>query len=149
MVPFHITYALSRLQRLRLELPQWLPAVAGGTGFAVGAAYLAATASSWFLLLLLIPLVAYRGLFVFLVELVAVRGRPVELRAADGALEVRAGGAVAVLALDGIFQVFRSGDVWTVLHLSGAVLTIPAAAIGAEQVEFLRACARRARVARA
>ncbi|MBM3978937.1 MAG: hypothetical protein FJ304_01380 [Planctomycetes bacterium] len=149
MTPFHVTYALSRLQRLRLELPQWLPAIAGGTGFAVGAAYLAATASSWFLLLLLIPLVAYRGLFRFLFELVARRGRPVELRAADGALEVRAGGAVAVLPLDGIFQVFRSGDVWTVLHLSGAVLTIPADAITADQIGYLRAFARRAHAARA
>lgn len=145
MVPFHITYALSRLQRLRLELPQWLPALAGTVGFAVGAVYLSATASRWFLLLLLVPAVAYSGMFAFFWDIVARRGRPVELVVADDTLELSTSGAVTVLPLTGIFQVFRSGDAWTVLHLSGAVLTIPADAITAEQIGHLRSFAHRAR----
>ena len=54
-----------------------------------------------------------------------------------------------MLPLDGIFQVFRAGDTWTVLHLDGTVLTIPADAITAEQVDYLKSFARRSAAARA
>ncbi len=149
MIPFHLTYALSRRQRLRVELPQWLPAMAGTVGFGVGALYLCATAARWFLLLLIIPTVAYSGLFAFLWDVVARRGRPVELVATDTALELRTGGEERVLPLDGIFQVFRAGDAWTVLHLDGTVLTIPADAISVDQIGYFRSFARRAHAARA
>ena len=62
---------------------------------------------------------------------------------------MRSGGETKWLPLDGVFQVFRTGDTWTVLHLDGTVLTIPADAITAEQVEYLKSFARRAAAARA
>ena len=49
------------------------------------------------------------------------------------------------LALDGIFQVYRSenGAVWTVLHLDGTVLTIPADVIASDQLDYLKSFAMR------
>lgn len=149
MERFHITFALSRRQRLAVELPQWLPAIAGSIGFSVGAVYLCATASRLFVLLLLIPVLAYRGLFAFLFDIVTRGGRPVALTATDTALEVRSCGAVKALPLEGIFQVFCAGGTWTVLHLDGTVITVPAEAIAAEQIAYLRSFARRAQAARA
>jgi hypothetical protein len=107
---FHISYSLSRRQRLRAEVLPWMPAVAG---------------------------IAFRA------------GRPVELRVGDTELEVRSRSETRTLPLDGIFQVFRDGDAWTILHLGGSVLTIPADAITPEQVEYLRSFAHRHAAARA
>ena len=144
MEPFHLRFALSRRQRLAVELPPWLPAVAATIGFTVGAAYLALNASPWFLLLLLLPPTMYRGLFVFAFDVVFRGGRTVDVGADGVELEVRSAGTVRRLPLDGVFQVYRSGDAWTVLHLDGSVLTIPADAITAEQVEYLKSFAREA-----
>jgi hypothetical protein len=149
VVPFHLHFTLSRRQRLAVELPPWLPAVAGTTGFGLGAAYAGLFASHWFLLLLLLPPVVYRGLFAFAFDIVFRGGRAVEVIADDAELDVRSAGVVRRLPLDGVFQVFRSGDTWTVLHLDGSVLTIPAGAVTAEQIDYLRSFARRAAAARA
>jgi hypothetical protein len=147
--PFHLSYTLTRRQRLAVELPPWLPAVAAALGFTFGAAFLALNVSRWFLIMLLLPPVVYRGLFVFAFDITVRGGRPVELIAGDVGFEVRSGGEVKWLPLDGIFQVFRSGDVWTALHLDGTVLTIPVNAITAEQIEYLKSFAHRAAAARA
>ena len=149
MDPFHLRFALSRRQRLVLELPPWLPCVAGTIGFGLGALYAGLFASGWFLLLLLLPPLVYRGLFAFALDLVFTGARPVEVLAGAGELEVRSAGRVQRLTLDGIFQVYRSGDTWTVLHLGGSELAIPAGAISAEQVDYLKSFARRAAAARA
>jgi hypothetical protein len=149
MEPFHLHFTLSRRQRLAVELPPWLPAVAGTIGFGLGALYAGLFASHWFLLLLLLPPIMYRGLFRLAFDLVFRGGRAVELIADAGELEVRSAGEVQRHPLDGVFQVFRSGDAWTVLHLDGSVLTIPADAITAEQIEYLKSFARRAAAARA
>lgn len=142
-LPFHLRYSLSRRQRVRVELVPWIPAIAGTLGFGTGAAYLAMSVSAWFLLLLAVPLIMYRGMFAFFVRLLFQRGQPVEVSVRGGDLELRTRGEVKRLALDGIFQVFRSGDLWTVLHLDGTVITIPANAISAEQIEYLRVFAHR------
>lgn len=149
MDPFHLTFTLTRRQRLAVELPPWLPAVAATLGFGVGAAYAGVYASPWFLLLLALPPVVYRGLFLFAFDMVFRGGRAVEVVAAAADLEVRSAGEARRLPLSGVFQVFRAGDTWTVLHLDGTVLTIPAGAITAEQVEYLRSFARKAAAARA
>ncbi len=148
MAPFRLTYTLSRRQRLAVEIMPWLPAVAASLGFVVGAAFLATTASLWFLLLLLIPPLVYRGLVALVFDLVVRGGLAVEVAVDETTLEVAARGDRRKLALAGIFQVFRSGDAWTVLHLDGSVLTIPANAIAVEQVEYLKSFARRAAATR-
>ena len=51
--------------------------------------------------------------------------------------------ATGFVSLDGVFQVFRAGTVWTVLHTDGPPLHVPGDAIGAEQVAYLRAWAHR------
>ncbi len=149
MSPFHLNYTLTRRQRLRVEVVPWLPAVAGTVGFSAGAVYLILTVSVWCFPLLFLPPVMYRSLFAFAFDLVVNGGRPVELTVSDAEMEIRTGGETKRLALDGLFQVFRSGDTWTVLHLDGTVLTIPAEAISGEQIEYLRSFARRAAAARA
>jgi hypothetical protein len=151
VVPFHLRYTLTRRQRLAVELFPWLPAIAGGLGFCFGAAFLVIAVSRWFLLLFLIPPVMYRGLFAFLFEIVFRAGRPVEVLVDESAYGVRMCGEERWHALDGIIQVFRSegGTTWTVLHLDGSVLTVPASAITAEQLDYLKSFARRAALERA
>ena len=149
MSPFHLKFALTRRQRLRVELPPWLPAIAATLGFGLGAAYAGLYASRWFLLLLLLPLVVYRGLFLFAFDLLVNGGSEVEIRVDDADMEVASGSEVKSLPLDGVFQVFRSDDTWTVLHLDGTALTIPASEIASEQIEYLRVFAHRAAAARA
>lgn len=145
---FHISYALTRRQRLRVEVVPWLPALAGTVGFGVGALYLTASVSPWCVLLLGLPVVMYRGLFAFALDITFRGARPVELRINDTEMEVHTGGTAEQFPLAGIFQVFRSDDVWTVLHLDGTILTIPADAITGEQIGYLRAFAHRAAAAR-
>jgi hypothetical protein len=147
--PFRIQYALTRRQRLAVELVPWLPAIAGTLGFGTGAAILVVNVSAWFFPLLLLPVVVYRGLFAFAFDLVVWGGRPTELLVDGTELELRSGREARRLSLDGIFQVFRSGAVWTVLHLDGTVITIPAGAITGEQVDYLRSFARRCAATRA
>jgi hypothetical protein len=149
VAPFHLKFTLTRRQRLAVELVPWLPAIAAALGFTVGAAFLAVNVSRWFLPLLLLPPIMYRSLFVFAFDIIVRGGLAVEVNVDETGLTVRSGGAAKWLPLDGVFQVFRSGDVWTVLHLDGSVLTIPANAITGEQVEYLKSFARRATAARA
>ena len=146
MAPFQLRFTLSRRQRLAVELMPWLPAVAASLGFTVGAAFLATSASPWFLLLLLVPPVVYRGLVAFLFDIVVCGDRPVEVDVTESDIAIATAGEQRTLALAGIFQVFCTGDVWTVLHLDGTVLTIPADAITAEQIDYLKSFARHARV---
>jgi hypothetical protein len=143
VVPFHLRFTLSRRQRAAELLP-WLPAVAGTLGFGMGTVFLATVASPWFLLLLLLPIVYYRGLFLLLVELAFWPRQPVEVFVDDARLEVRTRRERRTLPLDGVIQVFRSGAAWTVLHLDRTAVLIPTDAIGAEQIEFLKSFARRA-----
>jgi hypothetical protein len=143
MAPFHLHFTLSRRQRLALELPPWLPGIAATAGFVIGTTYAGLYASPLFFFLLLLPPVVYRGLFALAFDLVFRGGRAVELFVGDAELRVASDGKVKTLPLGGLFQVFRSGDAWTVLHLDGTVVTIPAGAIADEQVAYLRSFARR------
>jgi hypothetical protein len=145
VVPFHLQYSLTRRQRLAVELYPWLPAMAGTLGFTIGVLYLVTAVSAWFLLLLLLPVIAYRGLFAFLFD-IAFRSR----RAVDVLVEESRFGILEEdrhwHSLDGIFQVYRSesGSTWTVLHLDSTLLTIPADAIAPDQLDFLKSFALRA-----
>jgi hypothetical protein len=145
-VPFHLRYTLTRRQRLATELHPWLPAIAGTLGFSLGIVFLSSVVSRWFLLLLLLPPILYRSLAAFLFDLAVHARRPVELVADETELAVLSGGEWRRLALDGIFQVFRSedGSTWTVLHLDGSAITIPADAVTHEQLDYLKSFARRA-----
>lgn len=149
MEPFHLTYTLTRRQRLAVELPPWLPAIAATLGFSIGALYAGLYASRWLLFLLILPPLVYRGLFVFAFDVAVRGGRPVVVTEREGELVVQSGGQTKLLPLDGVFQVFREGDAWSILHLDGTVLTVPAEAITAEQVEYLKSFVRRAAAMRA
>jgi hypothetical protein len=141
VISFHLRYSLSRGQRLATELPPWVPAIAGSLGFGIGAIVLAADVSPWFLFLLLLPAVFYRGLVRLALDVIVRPRQAVEVRATGPDLEVTADGRRHVLPLAGIFQVYRSGPDWTVLHLDRTVLTIPGDAIAPEQVEYLKSFA--------
>src|SRR5262245_22632717 len=143
VVPFHLRFTLSRRQRAA-ELFPWLPALAGSIGFSIGVAVLASVASPWFLILLLLPLIYYRGLFLLLLELAFYPRQPIEVFVDETRLDVRTRKERRSLPLDGIIQVFRSDDAWTVLHIDRSVVTIPADTISGEQIDYLKSFARRA-----
>ena len=143
MDPFRVTFTLSRRQRVG-ELFPWLPALAGSVGFAVGVAYLASVASAWFLALLVLPLVFYRGLFSLLLELAFAPGKPVEVIVDGDALTVVSGRERRELPLAGIIQVYREGLDWVVLHADRTTLLIPAEAVTDEQMDYLKSFAMRA-----
>lgn len=148
-LPFRLRYGLSRRHRLAVELTPWLPAVGATIGFAVGVLFLGRVVSPLFYALLLLPVVLYRGLLAFLYDLLAHPLRPVDVLVEDDRLGVLVDGARRWLSLDGVIQVYKSGrDAWTLLHLNGSVLTIPADAITREQVLFLQGFALRAARAR-
>jgi hypothetical protein len=138
-------YSLSRRQRLAVELYPWLPAIAGTLGFLIGVLYLVLFVSAWFLFLAVLPVIAYRGLFAFLFDVVFRSRQPVEVAVEEERLCVFVDGEGRWLNLDGIFQVFRSetGGTWTVLHLDGTVLTVPSHAIASDQLDYLKAFALR------
>ena len=146
MVPFHLHYSLSRRQRLAVELYPWLPVIAGSLGFMSGIAFLSIAVSRWFLPGLLLPPIVYRGFFGFFGEIIFRARRPVEVFVDETAIEVFSRGRRQSHPLDGIIQVYRSedGTSWTVLHLDGLILTIPAEAIAEEQLDYLKSFARRA-----
>lgn len=145
MVPFRLRYTLTRRQRFAVEAVPHLPAVAAALGFTAGMAYLAAVVTPWFLVLLALPLLVTRGLVAFVAELVAVAERPVDVLVEADRLGVLVGAGRVWLDLDGVIQVYRSEPgVWTLLHIDGAVLTIPAAAVTAGQLDFLKGFALRA-----
>lgn len=150
MVPFRLQYALGRRDRLAAELPEHLPALAAATGFVLGVGYLAAEVSAGFLVMLALPAVLTRRLTRFLFDLATVPAVPVELVVETDRLELTIGARRATLDLGGVVQLFRPEDRrnWTLLHLDGTVLTIPAAAIDAEQVAYLQGFALRAARAR-
>ncbi len=143
---FQLRYALTRRQRLAIELHPWLPAIAGTIGFLTGALYLVVFVSTWFSLLFLLPVIAYRGLFGFFLDIILRSRQPVEVAVEDERLGIAIDGNHRWLSLEGIFQVFRceNGATWTVLHLDGTELIIPAAAIAAEELDYLKSFARRA-----
>ena len=143
---FHLRFSLTRRQRLAVELYPWLPAIAGTIGFFIGALYLILFVSAWFLLLILLPLISYRGLFAFGFDIAFRARQPVEVIVEEERLGVLVDGYRRWLDLDGIFQVCRSetGATWTILHLDGTVLTIPADAIALEHLDYLKSFALRA-----
>jgi hypothetical protein len=142
VAPFQLRFSLSRRQRLANELLPWVPALAGSLGFAIGIAYLAVEVSVWFLVLLVVPVILYRGFFTILFDLIIHSGQWVEMSVDDSRLDMQAGSKKTSLPLKGIIQVYRAVKVWTILHFDGSVVTIPADAIADEQIDFLKSFAR-------
>lgn len=144
-VPFTLRYDLTRRHRLAVELPPWLPCLAATLGFGCGAVILGRLVSPVLFALLLLPAVLYRGFFAFLVELASRPVRPMDVVVEADRLGVLVDGVRRWLPLDGVIQVYQSGpDAYTLLHLNGSVLLIPAAAVTRPQVEFLQGFALRA-----
>jgi hypothetical protein len=143
VVPFRLQFVLGRRDRLAVEVTPHLPALAAALGFTCGIAYLGVSVSAWFFLLLVLPLVVCRGLFAYLHEVVTVAARPQDILVEADRLGLLTPTGRVWLYLDGVIQVYRTGRNWTVLHLNGSVLTIPADAIQSEQVEFLKVFALR------
>ncbi len=150
VVPFRLQYALSRRHRLAVEFTPHFPACAAALGFTCGVAYLAAVVTPWFALLLVLLAGICRGPIAFLYELAVVAARPVDVLVEVDRLGLLVEAERVWLYLDGVIQVYRTdtGRTWTLLHMNGSVLTIPADAITAEQVEFLKGFALRSWQAR-
>lgn len=145
LVPFRLQYELTRRQRLAVELTPWLPCLAACLGFTVGVTYLSLVASRWFLPLLALPPIAYRGFFAFLFDIVVRPAKPIDVLVEEDRLGVIVEGERRWLSLAGVIQVYRSEqDAWTLLHFNGSILTIPGPAITPDQLDFLKGFALRA-----
>lgn len=140
MVPFQLQYALGRRDRFAVEFTPHLPAAAAALGFTTGILYLAAVVSPWFAVLLGWPAYTSRNLIRFLVELLVVPARQVDVVVEANRMGLLVGTERVWLYLDGLIQVYRTdgGRTWTLLHLNGSVLLIPVGVITAEQVDFLQ-----------
>jgi len=143
VLPFHVNYTLTRRQRVGELLP-WLPALAASIRFGVGGAYLSSAVTLWFLLLFLLPIIFYRGLLVLLFDLASRSRQPVELTVDETTLWVQFDSTRRKYALDDIFQMYRTGDMWTLLQRDNSTLLIPVDALTEEQVTYLKSFARRA-----
>lgn len=143
-VPFHLHYELSRRQRLAAQLQSWAPCLAACLGFTLGVSFLALVVSPVFALFLPLPVIVARKFLVWLLDLARRPTCPVDVIVEEAGLDVRVGEADAWLPLDGVIQVCRADGGWDVLHADGTVLTIPPAAITDDQLDFLKAVARRA-----
>ena len=69
---------------------------------------------------------------------------PVELTVDDTKLWVQFDGTRRHHPLEGIIQVFRAEDTWTLLHRDNSSLIIPMSAITEEQANYLKSFALRA-----
>jgi len=143
VTPFHVRYTLTRRQRVGELLP-WLPALAASIGFGIGGVYLSGAVTLWFLLLFLLPIVFYRGLFILLFDLASRSQQPVELTVDETTLWLQIDTTRRKLSLDGVIQVFRSGDGWTLLHRDGSSLLIPFDTLTEDQLDYLKSFARTA-----
>lgn len=143
-VPFHLRYDLPRSRRVAALADGWQPCLAACLGFTLGMLFLGAVVSPWFFALLVFPVIVSRRFFAGLLRILLHPHHPVEVDVADGELTLTSDAERLQLPLEGIVQVFRDGGVWTVLHLDGTALAIPADAIAAEQVDYLKSFARRA-----
>lgn len=142
-LPFHLHYDLTRRQRLAAMLPSWAPCLAACLGFTLGVGFLALVVSPRFALLLPLPVVVSRNFLLWLLDLARRPTCPVNVTVEEAGLEVRVGEADRWLPLDGLIQVCKADGGWDVLHADGTVLTIPPAAVTADQLDFLKAAARR------
>ena len=143
-LPFRVCYTPTRRQRLAALLDGWPPCLAACLGFTLGVTFLSLVVSRWFAPLLVLPVVVTRRFFAGLVGVLRRPPGVVEVVVGAAELAVSAGGEPVRLPLDGVIQVARSGEgAWAVYHLSGTVLTIPAGAITAEQLDYLKAAALR------
>ena len=107
--------------------------------------------SAWFLLLFLLPVIAYRGLFAFVFDLGFRRAQPVEVVVEDDAIRCpgRRESRMARPSTESFRStVPRTGSTWTVLHLDGTVLTIPSDAIALDQLDYLKSFAHRSALER-
>jgi hypothetical protein len=143
VLPFHVRYTLNRRQRLDALLP-WLPALAGSLGFGIAGVYLSTSVTPWFSLLFLLPPLFYRRLFRVLLDLATRATVPVELTVDETRLWVQFDNTRRQLPLDGIIQVYRSDEGWTVLHRDNSSLIIPMDAVTEEQANYLKSFALRA-----
>jgi hypothetical protein len=148
VVPFTIHYELGRRERLWPFLHPWLPCLAPCLGFSIGVVVLAFEVSPWFLPSLALPLFISRNFLRGAARILRRRVEPVDVTVGADAIERAAGGERVRLPLAGVIQVYRDGDRWDVLHEDGTELSIPAAALTAQQLDFLKDVALRAAAAR-
>lgn len=148
MPPFCIQYELTRRPRLAAYLHVWGPCLAPCFGFTLGIAFLSLVMTPWFLVLLAVPVGLGRWYLPGLLDIALHPTEPVELAVDAEAMTVVSRRTQLRLPLDGIVQVFRAGDLWTLLHANAPPLHIPVGAITVEQADYLKGFALRAAAAR-
>ncbi len=138
-LPWHLQYELTRRQRLVPHVKIWRHYAPLVIVSVLGAAAAAVVWSWWFLVLLVAPLLMFRGFFVGLLNVALVRRAHMDIVIEHNGLGFLGGNERWYFALDGLTAFSKlADDVWTAQHWNGCVVNIPADLLDAEQVEFLR-----------
>lgn len=149
-LPFQLRYELNRAQRLVPHLAAW-----GAYGLLVslllaGAIALAIFSSPWWTLLVLALSWVSRGLFFGLWDVAVRPVRSMEVEVRENGLGFWVGEEKYWIFLDGIMSVGKvRDDIWTIQHHNGTVIHVLASAIREDQIEYIKAGARRYREFRA
>ncbi len=153
--PIHISYELSRRQRLVAHVGMWLCYWQGLLMLGVvvaGVIVLAVLKSLWFLLILLIgvpPLNNLHRLLAGLVNPLVFGPLRMDVTIEENRMGYRLGQVERWIPSDEIVRVERFGDVWVILTSDGAGIDIPVSMIAEEPMEHLRAMSQRARASTA
>jgi hypothetical protein len=154
-IPFHLRYTLSRSQRLVTTVRTywgvpWTLFVLVLFSFfffetVVSACSLSGLGLAVFGGLALFVLLVYRGLFVGLIDVLLVPVRRMDIMVEENAAGILIGTERWYLFLDGITDLRKYRDTWTIQHWNGIVLHVPADAISEDQIGHLKAAMQRGR----
>jgi hypothetical protein len=143
-IPFHLRYQLSRSQRLIPHLAIWGPLSLIIPASVCGVIFFAVTKSYWWLLLLPLVLLQFRGLFIGLLDVVLHPVRDMDITIEENTLSFLAGGEHWHLFLDGVTNITKyRKDVWTIQHWNGSVIHLPASEITDDHIAHIKAAAER------
>jgi hypothetical protein len=154
-LPFHLRYTLNRSQRLVTivrtywGVPWTLFVLVLFSFFCVESVVSARSLSGMGLAvfggLALFVFLVYRGLFVGLIDVLLVPVRRMDIMVEENAAGILIGTKRWYLFLDGITDLRKYRDTWTIQHWNGSVLHIPAAATSGDQIGHLKAATQRGR----
>jgi hypothetical protein len=154
-IPFHLRYTLSRSQRLVTTVRTywgvlWTLFVLVLFSFfcvetVVSAGSLSGMGLAVFGGLALFVLLVYRGLFIGLIDVLLVPVRRMDIMVEENAAGILIGTERWYLFLDGITDLRKYRDTWTIEHWNGIVLHVPADAISEDQIGHLKSAMQRGR----
>ena len=138
-LPAHLTYRLSRRQRLIPHLKLWGPMGPAYVFFFAWSVFAAFASSGWFSLAAIVTLWFGRGYILGLFDVLARSTRPMDILIEPLGIGYLAAGDRWYVHMDGVLSIqeLLSG-VWTVSHHNGTVFNIPTDVMPDDCVDHIR-----------